>query len=94
MLDRIKGSLLPLPGKNFVRHHLRNDPDLYGEYGEAGPNRTDPLVVPDVPGAALGSQRLTRLTCTPSPRLGSHSAGPGAETPAPADLAALVPWPS
>ncbi|XP_050781450.1 protein YIPF2 isoform X2 [Gopherus flavomarginatus] len=29
VLDRIKGSLLPLPGKNFVRHHLRNNPDLY-----------------------------------------------------------------
>ncbi|CAM4682432.1 protein YIPF2 [Caretta caretta] len=32
VLDRIKGSLLPLPGKNFVRHHLRNDPDLYGPF--------------------------------------------------------------
>ncbi|MGH0188299.1 UNVERIFIED_CONTAM: hypothetical protein FKN15_028859 [Acipenser sinensis] len=31
VLDRIKGSLLPLPGKNFVKHHLRNNPDLYGE---------------------------------------------------------------
>ncbi|XP_029441530.1 protein YIPF2 isoform X2 [Rhinatrema bivittatum] len=32
VLDRIKGSLLPLPGKNFVRHHLRNKPDLYGPF--------------------------------------------------------------
>ncbi|XP_026516436.1 protein YIPF2 [Terrapene carolina triunguis] len=32
VLDRIKGSLLPLPGKNFVRHHLRNNPDLYGPF--------------------------------------------------------------
>lgn len=30
VLDRIKGSLLPHPGYNFVRHHLRNRPDLYG----------------------------------------------------------------
>uniref|UniRef100_A0A2I3GE51 Yip1 domain family member 2 n=2 Tax=Nomascus leucogenys TaxID=61853 RepID=A0A2I3GE51_NOMLE len=29
VLDRIKGSLLPRPGHNFVRHHLRNRPDLY-----------------------------------------------------------------
>ncbi|XP_074836387.1 protein YIPF2 isoform X2 [Carettochelys insculpta] len=29
VLDRIKGALLPLPGKNFVRHHLRHNPDLY-----------------------------------------------------------------
>ncbi|XP_047387088.1 protein YIPF2 isoform X2 [Sciurus carolinensis] len=29
VLDRIKGSLLPRPGYNFVRHHLRNRPDLY-----------------------------------------------------------------
>ncbi|CAI5796356.1 protein YIPF2 [Podarcis lilfordi] len=32
VLDRIKGSLLPLPGKNFVWHHLRNNPDLYGPF--------------------------------------------------------------
>ncbi|XP_006023441.1 protein YIPF2 isoform X1 [Alligator sinensis] len=32
VLDRIKGSLLPLPGKNFVRHYLRNNPDLYGPF--------------------------------------------------------------
>lgn len=31
VLDRIKGLLLPRPGHNFVRHHLRNRPDLYGE---------------------------------------------------------------
>ncbi|KAM8926821.1 protein YIPF2 isoform 2-T2 [Lycaon pictus] len=29
VLDRIRGSLLPRPGHNFVRHHLRNRPDLY-----------------------------------------------------------------
>uniref|UniRef100_A0A673V2U1 Protein YIPF n=1 Tax=Suricata suricatta TaxID=37032 RepID=A0A673V2U1_SURSU len=29
VLNRIKGSLLPWPGHNFVRHHLRNRPDLY-----------------------------------------------------------------
>ncbi|XP_041512643.1 protein YIPF2 isoform X2 [Microtus oregoni] len=29
VLDRIKGSLLPHPGHNFVWHHLRNRPDLY-----------------------------------------------------------------
>ncbi|XP_055457474.1 protein YIPF2 isoform X2 [Psammomys obesus] len=33
VLDRIKGSLLPHPGHNFVRHHLRNRPDLYGAVG-------------------------------------------------------------
>ncbi|XP_053147781.1 protein YIPF2 [Hemicordylus capensis] len=32
VLDRIKGSLFPLPGKNFVRHHLQNNPDLYGPF--------------------------------------------------------------
>ncbi|XP_055457475.1 protein YIPF2 isoform X3 [Psammomys obesus] len=32
VLDRIKGSLLPHPGHNFVRHHLRNRPDLYGPF--------------------------------------------------------------
>ncbi|KAM6475599.1 protein YIPF2 [Python bivittatus] len=32
VLDRIKGSLLPLPGKNFVWHHLQNNPDLYGPF--------------------------------------------------------------
>ncbi|XP_075772284.1 protein YIPF2 isoform X2 [Pelodiscus sinensis] len=32
VLARLKGSLLPLPGKNFVQHHLRNNPDLYGPF--------------------------------------------------------------
>lgn len=32
VLDRIKGSLLPHPGHNFVWHHLRNRPDLYGPF--------------------------------------------------------------
>ncbi|XP_017724991.1 PREDICTED: protein YIPF2 isoform X2 [Rhinopithecus bieti] len=32
VLNRIKGSLLPWPGHNFVRHHLRNRPDLYGPF--------------------------------------------------------------
>lgn len=31
MLDRIKGSLIPLPGRNFVKHHIRSNPDLYGK---------------------------------------------------------------
>ncbi|RMB93797.1 hypothetical protein DUI87_29789 [Hirundo rustica rustica] len=29
VLERIKASVLPVPGKNFVRHRLRNNPDLY-----------------------------------------------------------------
>ncbi|NXN73884.1 YIPF1 protein, partial [Himantopus himantopus] len=32
VLERIRGSVTPLPGKNFVRHHLRNNPDLYGPF--------------------------------------------------------------
>lgn len=32
VLDRIKGSLLPRPGHSFVRHRLRNRPDLYGPF--------------------------------------------------------------
>ncbi|KAM4754526.1 protein YIPF2 isoform 2-T2 [Cyanocitta cristata] len=28
VLERIKASVLPVPGKNFVRHRLRNNPDL------------------------------------------------------------------
>ncbi|XP_057564880.1 protein YIPF2 isoform X6 [Hippopotamus amphibius kiboko] len=32
VVDRIKGSLLPRPGHNFVLHHLRNRPDLYGPF--------------------------------------------------------------
>lgn len=31
MLDRIKGSLIPLPGRNFVKYHIRSNPDLYGK---------------------------------------------------------------
>lgn len=29
VFDRIKGSLLPVPGKNFVRLYVRSNPDLY-----------------------------------------------------------------
>ncbi|NP_001088236.1 Yip1 domain family member 2 S homeolog [Xenopus laevis] len=32
VLDRVRGSILPIPGKNFVRNHLRNNPDLYGPF--------------------------------------------------------------
>ncbi|XP_073443628.1 protein YIPF2 isoform X2 [Dendrobates tinctorius] len=32
VLDRIRASFIPMPGKNFVRHHLRNNPDLYGPF--------------------------------------------------------------
>ncbi|KAJ8345828.1 hypothetical protein SKAU_G00300210 [Synaphobranchus kaupii] len=32
VLDRIKGSVMPLPGRNFVRHHIRSNPDLYGPF--------------------------------------------------------------
>lgn len=32
VLERIRGSVTPLPGKNFVRHRLRNNPDLYGPF--------------------------------------------------------------
>ncbi|XP_018425025.1 PREDICTED: protein YIPF2 [Nanorana parkeri] len=32
VLDRIRASFIPVPGKNFVRHHLRNNPDLYGPF--------------------------------------------------------------
>ncbi|CAI9570002.1 unnamed protein product, partial [Staurois parvus] len=32
VLDRIRASFIPVPGKNFVRHHLRNHPDLYGPF--------------------------------------------------------------
>ncbi|XP_003964362.1 protein YIPF2 isoform X1 [Takifugu rubripes] len=32
VLDRVKGSMMPLPGRNFVKHHLRNNPDLYGPF--------------------------------------------------------------
>ncbi|XP_076831833.1 protein YIPF1 [Brachyhypopomus gauderio] len=30
--DRIIGSILPWPGKNFVRLYIRNNPDLYGPF--------------------------------------------------------------
>ncbi|XP_068129587.1 protein YIPF2-like [Hyperolius riggenbachi] len=32
VLDRIRASFIPIPGRNFVRHHLRNNPDLYGSF--------------------------------------------------------------
>ncbi|XP_016119697.1 protein YIPF2-like, partial [Sinocyclocheilus grahami] len=32
VLDRIMGSVIPLPGRNFVKHHIRNNPDLYGPF--------------------------------------------------------------
>ncbi|NWR40595.1 YIPF1 protein, partial [Tachuris rubrigastra] len=32
VLERIKASVTPIPGKNFVRHRLRNNPDLYGPF--------------------------------------------------------------
>ncbi|KAL6471662.1 hypothetical protein MHYP_G00203120 [Metynnis hypsauchen] len=30
--DRIIGSVVPRPGKNFVRFYIRNNPDLYGPF--------------------------------------------------------------
>ncbi|KAJ8011028.1 hypothetical protein DPEC_G00053940 [Dallia pectoralis] len=30
--ERVLGSLLPWPGKNFVRLYIRNNPDLYGPF--------------------------------------------------------------
>ncbi|XP_061099506.1 protein YIPF1 [Conger conger] len=32
VLNRIKGSILPWPGKNFVRLYIRSNPDLYGPF--------------------------------------------------------------
>ncbi|KAJ7316409.1 hypothetical protein JRQ81_002571 [Phrynocephalus forsythii] len=32
VLDRIKGSILPVPVKNLIWHRLRNNPDLYGPF--------------------------------------------------------------
>ncbi|XP_055049461.2 protein YIPF2 [Misgurnus anguillicaudatus] len=32
VLDRIKGSVIPLPGRNFIKHHIRSNPDLYGPF--------------------------------------------------------------
>ena len=30
-MDRLKGSVMPIPGRNFIKHYLRNKPDLYGK---------------------------------------------------------------
>ncbi|XP_054374101.1 protein YIPF2 [Molothrus ater] len=35
--ERIKASLVPVPGRNFVRHRLRNNPDLYGPFRIGAP---------------------------------------------------------
>ncbi|XP_020843475.1 protein YIPF1 [Phascolarctos cinereus] len=32
VFDRIKGSVLPVPGRNFVRLYIRSNPDLYGPF--------------------------------------------------------------
>ncbi|XP_048847693.1 protein YIPF2 isoform X1 [Brienomyrus brachyistius] len=32
VLDRIRGSVMPLPGRNFIKHHIRGNPDLYGPF--------------------------------------------------------------
>ncbi|XP_040195665.1 protein YIPF1-like [Rana temporaria] len=32
VLDRIKGSVLPIPGRHFVRLYVRSNPDLYGPF--------------------------------------------------------------
>lgn len=32
VLDRIRGSILPIPGRNFVRLYIRSNPDLYGPF--------------------------------------------------------------
>ncbi|XP_028310265.1 protein YIPF2 isoform X2 [Gouania willdenowi] len=32
VLDRVKGSVMPLPGRNFIKHHLKSNPDLYGPF--------------------------------------------------------------
>ncbi|XP_043938272.1 protein YIPF2 [Protopterus annectens] len=32
VLSRIRASFIPLPGRNFVRHSLRSNPDLYGPF--------------------------------------------------------------
>ncbi|KAK0133878.1 Protein YIPF1 [Merluccius polli] len=32
VLDRVKGSVMPMPGKNFIKHYLRSKPDLYGPF--------------------------------------------------------------
>ncbi|XP_023049932.1 protein YIPF2 isoform X1 [Piliocolobus tephrosceles] len=53
VLNRIKGSLLPRPGHNFVRHHLRNRPDLYGmEFHRVSQARLKLLTSGDPPASA------------------------------------------
>ncbi|KPP62559.1 protein YIPF1-like [Scleropages formosus] len=32
VLDRIRGSVMPLPGKSFIKSHIRGNPDLYGPF--------------------------------------------------------------
>ncbi|XP_020342443.1 protein YIPF1 [Oncorhynchus kisutch] len=32
VLDRVKRSLVPLPGRNFIKHTLQSSPDLYGPF--------------------------------------------------------------
>ncbi|KAM8844885.1 protein YIPF2 isoform 2-T2 [Spinachia spinachia] len=32
VLDRVKGSVMPVPGRNFIKNHLRSNPDLYGPF--------------------------------------------------------------
>ncbi|XP_030200560.1 protein YIPF2 [Gadus morhua] len=32
VMDRLKGSVMPIPGRNFVKYYLRNKPDLYGPF--------------------------------------------------------------
>ncbi|XP_024246382.2 protein YIPF1 isoform X2 [Oncorhynchus tshawytscha] len=32
VLDRVKGSVMPLPGRNFIKHTLQPSPDLYGPF--------------------------------------------------------------
>ncbi|XP_017287690.1 protein YIPF2 [Kryptolebias marmoratus] len=32
VLERVKGSVMPLPGRNFIKHYLRSNPDLYGPF--------------------------------------------------------------
>lgn len=32
VLDRVKGSVMPLPGRNFIKHTLQSSPDLYGPF--------------------------------------------------------------
>ncbi|NWI68023.1 YIPF1 protein, partial [Todus mexicanus] len=58
VLERIKGSVTPLPGKNFVRHRLRDNPDLYGE------SRAVPT--PE-PGTGAGGSAVTPRAAVPGP---------------------------